>query len=410
MSRHTAFVIVSSVILTMVASARADEPLTAAVPDPSWDAVFDRADGWIGGDAIYTTPLPPGDVLWLFADSYIGRVRDGRRQPGTRMVNNALARHAISKTVGPPDPQMVRFQWGSTPDDAKPKAWIEPDPALRPAGQPGAEEWYWVADGIVAPRATGGDRLVLFLWLIARTGNEVMGFRAAGNSLAIVDNPAVDWSNWRPKQFAITHAIPAPVVDTRRKPEIVWGSEVVRSTEPGSENALLVFGYRQPQQGATQLVLARVSAEAIEQMDQWQFRTADHWSANTNNLASLAEGLTTEFSVTRMGRGDQPLWVLVQSEPWFGTKILVRTARSAYGPWSSPKPIYQVPDIQPAKKHFTYAAKAHPELSRAGELLVSYVVNSFDFGESSTNASIYRPRFVRVPASVLPEPPAEVRN
>jgi hypothetical protein len=36
---------------------------------------------------------------------------------------------------------------------------------------------------------------------------------------------------------------------------------------------------------------------------------------------------------------------------------------------------------------------------------VSYVVNSFDFGESSSNAAIYRPRFVRVPYGVLPEPP-----
>jgi hypothetical protein len=66
--------------------------------------------------------------------------------------------------------------------------------------------------------------------------------------------------------------------------------------------------------------------------------------------------------------------------------------------------VFQVPAIDQKKKHFTYAAKAHPELSRPGELLVSYVVNSFDFGESSTNAGIYRPRFVRVPITILPEP------
>jgi hypothetical protein len=74
-----------------------------------------------------------------------------------------------------------------------------------------------------------------------------------------------------------------------------------------------------------------------------------------------------------------------------------------YGPWPAAKPIYQIPAIDPKKKHFTYAAKAHAELSRPGELLVSYVVNSFDFAESSTNADIYRPRFVRVPVSLLAE-------
>ena len=78
------------------ATAIADEQLSAAAPDVAWDVVFDRADGWIGGDAIYSTPLPGGDVLWLFADTYLGQVRDGRRQPDVRMVNNTLARHALS--------------------------------------------------------------------------------------------------------------------------------------------------------------------------------------------------------------------------------------------------------------------------------------------------------------------------
>ena len=58
--------------------ARADELLTETVPDPGWDAAFDRSEGWIGGDAIYSTPLPGGDVLWLFADTYIGCLNDQR--------------------------------------------------------------------------------------------------------------------------------------------------------------------------------------------------------------------------------------------------------------------------------------------------------------------------------------------
>ena len=409
MSGRATAISICCVMLCIAGAARADEPLTAAVPDPAWDAVFDRTDGWIGGDAIYTTPLPGGDVLWLFADTYIGQVRDGRRQPGVRMVNNTLARHALAAEAAAPDPRAVRFLWGSPAENAKPTAWIEPDPALRPGGKPSADEWYWSADGIVAPDAAGRDRLILFLWLIARTGDKVMGFRAAGNALAIVENPAADWSSWRPKQFAISHAIPSSAADVRRRPEIVWGSEVVLSAEPDGKKALLIFGYRQPQQGVTQLVLARVAADTVEQMHRWQFRALHGWAQNLDDATTLADGLTTEFSVTRLERNDRPLWVLVQSAPWFGTKIFARTAWSPYGPWSVSRSIYQVPAIEPAKKHFTYAAKAHPELSRPGELLVSYVVNSFDFGESSTNAAIYRPRFVRVPKSLLPEPPAEAR-
>ena len=44
-----------------------------------------------------------------------------------------------------------------------------------------------------------------------------------------------------------------------------------------------------------------------------------------------------------------------------------------------------------------YNAKAHPHLSRPGELLISYNVNTFDFwGDFFRDADIYRPRFIRL--------------
>ena len=56
-----------------------------------------------------------------------------------------------------------------------------------------------------------------------------------------------------------------------------------------------------------------------------------------------------------------------------------------------------------------YVVLRHPgqakvTTSRPGELLVSYVVNSMNFGESANNAAVYRPRFIRVPVSLLPPP------
>ena len=380
----------------------ADAPVTAAAPDTAWDAVFDRTDGWIGGDAIYSTPLPGGNVLWLFADTFIGRVRDGHRQPGVRMVNNTLARHALGADGAPPGRAALQFLWGTPPDSPEPTAWITPDPALQ-SSKGEASHWYWVADAITAPGHAGRERLIVFLWRMARSGNEVMGFRGVGNALAIIDDAAADWSTWRPKQFTITHAVPNSAEDKRR-PEIVWGSEVLLVSEADGRRFLVIFGYRQPLRLAMQLVAARVPPDAVEQMDAWEFRTSGGWSSSLADAVSLAQGLTTEFSVSRIDSPTGPRWVLVQSEPSFGRHIFARTSRSPFGPWSPPKPVYQVPGVDAKKRHFTYSAKAHPELSRAGELLVSYVVNSLDFGEAVNNADIYRPRFIRVPAVALPEP------
>jgi hypothetical protein len=49
-----------------------------------------------------------------------------------------------------------------------------------------------------------------------------------------------------------------------------------------------------------------------------------------------------------------------------------------------------------------YSAKAHPECSGAGELLISYCVNSTDFWFMAGHADLYLPRFIRVPLSSLP--------
>ena len=88
-----------------------------------------------------------------------------------------------------------------------------------------------------------------------------------------------------------------------------------------------------------------------------------------------------------------------------GHHILARAAASPEGPWSKPERIYKVPEPGEDKGLITYAAKGHAHLSREGELLVTYAVNSSDFGQIFRDASLYRPRFVRVPLEMLSEPP-----
>ena len=48
------------------------------------------------------------------------------------------------------------------------------------------------------------------------------------------------------------------------------------------------------------------------------------------------------------------------------------------------------------KRVFCYAAKAHPAPSSGRDLVVSYVVNSFDSWQVAREAKLCWPRFVRV--------------
>ena len=67
---------------------------------PEWTRLFERTSGWFGADGIFSIPLSGVDknnnegndsTLFLFSDTYIGEVKDGKPLPGNTMVNNTIA-------------------------------------------------------------------------------------------------------------------------------------------------------------------------------------------------------------------------------------------------------------------------------------------------------------------------------
>ena len=75
---------------------------------------------------------------------------------------------------------------------------------------------------------------------------------------------------------------------------------------------------------------------------------------------------------------------------------------SPIGPFGRGHRIWRCPEVAEHEQVFAYNAKAHPHLSPSGELLISYNLNSMDFfGELLKDATIYRPRFLRLPLALL---------
>jgi len=71
-----------------------------------------------------------------------------------------------------------------------------------------------------------------------------------------------------------------------------------------------------------------------------------------------------------------------------------RPGESPVGPFGFYRGIWHCPEADIDPDIFVYNAKAHPHLSTPGKLLISYNVNTFDFGDAFKDADIYRPRFV----------------
>src|SRR5262245_3621937 len=75
----------------LVSSCLATEPpmVRSALPAPDLDAMFQQTDGWIGGDGGSSVAWSPQKTLWLFSDTWVGKIREGKRTDAT-IVNNSV--------------------------------------------------------------------------------------------------------------------------------------------------------------------------------------------------------------------------------------------------------------------------------------------------------------------------------
>ena len=72
-------------------------------------------------------------------------------------------------------------------------------------------------------------------------------------------------------------------------------------------------------------------------------------------------------------------------------------ACSPAGPWSAPTPVYTIPQVTQYTDEIAYIPTFHPELSPAGDLIVSYNIDTTS-GLAATEEDVhqYQPQFIDV--------------
>jgi hypothetical protein len=364
-----------NVFLTTALLVVGADPLVVVDAKPAQEqtALFDRTDGWIGGDGAYSVALGPRRVLWLFSDTWVGKVRDGKRTDVT-MVNNTAA---IQDGVGAG--AKVEF-FIRTGGDGKPATLITPADG---------RGWFWLQAGALAH-----GKLHLFLAQIEKTGDPgVFGFRQIGTWLGIVANPNDPPTAWRVEQKKVPFARFTP---TR---EVCFGAAVHVDGDD-----LYVYGIDddvRPDGRRKHLLVAKVPLRSPDDFAAWRFFREGQWVADYTAATRVTDGVANEVSVTVLP-GSRRRYALVYTENGMSERILARTADNPWGPWSAPTVLYHCPEMAQDKRIFSYAAKAHPALAVGDELIVSYVTCSFDFEYMTANARIYWPRFVRVKLAPTP--------
>lgn len=306
-----------------------------------------------GGDGSISIPLSEGKSLFLWGDSFIGEVKDNKRDTLSSLVFGN-----VFLTV---DESGVKTYYGG--DAEHPSAWLVADSI------DGHKTALWPEHGFVKDGV-----LHLFLANIVMYGSGTWDFY--WHSLMYYRLSAEDFS----------------VIDKR----------LITSDEVGG----IHFGFATMQEGdniytygtktvdaKTALYLAKT--ELIDgKLGNFSFYANGKWSMEPTEATALPgvkQNVSEQFSVFK----HDGKYILLTQERG-GTKIYSYIANALSGEWYNEKLIYTTPEPTKENGLFSYNAMAHHQYIKNDSLLFCYNVNTADMASHYKDASIYLPRFLKV--------------
>ncbi len=327
-----------------------------AIVDSSFNSLIRKVNGgFIAGDATFSIALPGQKTLWLFGDSFIGTVKSNNSiSGGAKMIRNCAVLQ---------DGDSMRALFGGT--------FQNPESFVSAPNE--SSDWYWPEHGLLE-----NDTLkIFFSEFVITSGQAGFNFKYKAAMVARFTFP----------EITIVDFTTLPYYDTNG---VCYGNSVL------VENGYTYIFGRKEYDTVHHIPyphIARVPEGNI--LAPWEFYNGSSWSidpAETKKISSVA--VSQQYGVFKMNNK----YVVINQEIWFSTKIYSYTSNRIEGPWSNKSLLYNTPVLYPDV--FTYNAFPHPQFNEINSLLVSYNSNG-NFAEIFKNVEIYRPRFIRVPFSMI---------
>jgi len=332
--------------------------------DNTWTAYADTAQGWTGGDSVHAYALGPQQVLWTFADTFLGPIGPhGTRSPSAPLYHNIFVVQ-----------QDDRFQTviGGVP-------------------------------GHLGSLVITSDPYQIFLALASlQTANRLQEF------LLNDDIPPHHKLRQVPTgTLLVTYALPSlrrlSVVRLQQETAAIqWGAAVTRW---GSDT----YVYGASAEGDDKsLYVARVRGTDLAAA--WQYWDGRGWSPRAGAAAPIDSAVSAELSVTDV----DGMAVLVTTPTGTPYSPFVRfaTGCSPVGPFHTigiVRATYSTGPLGEAKfgvdDSYIYDAMDQPAFNAGSTWLISFDRNVLRYSDLAKSVTVYRPSYLWVrlgPASAAP--------
>lgn len=327
-----------------------------AVADTAFNSTIRKVNGgWIAGDATFSIALPGQKTLWLFGDSFIGTVKpDNSLVSGAKMIRNCTVLQ---------DGDSMRAIFGGTFQN--PKSFVSTSNE--------SSDWYWPEHGFME-----NDTLKIFLSeFVTASGPAGFNFKYKAAVLARFTYPDI----------VLIDLVKLPYFDINK---VCYGNSIV------VENGYTYIFGRKENDTVSHIAyphVARVPAGNI--LAPWEFCNGISWSVSPNETQRISVvAVSQQYGVFKLNNK----YIIINQEIWLSSKIYSYTSNHIEGPWNNKVLLYNTPIL--FANVFTYNAFPHPQFNTGDGLLISYNSNG-NFADIFKNVEVYRPRFIRVPFTMM---------
>ncbi|MEP7127402.1 MAG: T9SS type A sorting domain-containing protein [Chitinophagales bacterium] len=341
--------------------------------DPLFTEYFRRTQGWTAGDATISIPLPDGKTMWLFGDSYIDNYQvTDNSLPCLFQVRNSL----MVQEADDPNDMTTYIDYSKTGIE---RTYFK-------IGTVG-NSVFWPGHGFVK-----NDTVFVFL---EKYNSTTYAFQ--GNYIARILLPTF--------QLLTIKALPA-MNGLNMGKAVIYDEPSGYYYIYGNKLNWIVF----------EPFVARAKFKNL-QKGNWDFYTGSGWSKNATTAKKISnDPVCASFSVVKLNNS----YRLITQENGYltcglGRNIYSYQSATPMGKFKTKKTLYTIEDQINGNYLLTYNAYAHPQFTANNELLISYNVNDGtdtvppnacpaqckNVFTDRMNADSYRPKFIRVPFSLM---------
>lgn len=248
--------------------------------------------------------------------------------------------------------------------------------------------WFWLQDGIIH-----NSKLYSLPYVVTSDLTQREGFQFKIEGIALteteIENGKIDFSKTKQKMTSLY----------REHNKIIYNlgscfyNNTYSSNEKNPDGYIYIYGYINNQKESfefgNQLIVSRIKEEDFPNLNKLTFYSNGEFVSDILQATPILNHVSCEMSIHQ----DNDCYIAIFTYDVQSKYIAYSISKTPYGPFEKTNICYVCPENL-CPHMYLYNAKAHPHLSKEGDILVSYNVNTSNFDENIKYGRTYGPRFL----------------